>query len=303
MSMREANKKRTVCEVHREMYDILIKENIDFGLVDKIKESEKMCARMARKLYEYNKEYDKDWWEANPDYEEDLKRRMDYVLPDKEMGRKVAYTCLFGNNGYTLKEPTFITDKWDYICFTDNKKLKSEHWKIKVVPSGKCPKRESRKYKILNYVYLPEYVLSVYFDTRFIISRNLDKFVRTYLTGDMAVLKHNRRACVYKEIDYLLSGDILNKKEKDVLKLQRNHYIEIGIPDNIGLLAPGIMIRKHFNEKLEKMMNDWYSEVCKYSYRDMVSLVYAANMNTYVSIDLMPFKEVYRSFTRKQNVR
>jgi hypothetical protein len=35
-----------------------------------------MAKRMGHKLREYNKEYDKDWWAANPDYEKALKLRM-----------------------------------------------------------------------------------------------------------------------------------------------------------------------------------------------------------------------------------
>lgn len=45
-------------------------------LKEKLKEIHNMCKRMTHKLYEYNKEFDKDWWEDNPDYEADLKRRL-----------------------------------------------------------------------------------------------------------------------------------------------------------------------------------------------------------------------------------
>lgn len=77
MSMRGANGKRTVCEVVREVNDELQGTPLHAKLLPKLREIEAMCKKMAKKLYEYNKEFDKDWWAANPDYEADLKRRTD----------------------------------------------------------------------------------------------------------------------------------------------------------------------------------------------------------------------------------
>jgi hypothetical protein len=74
--MREANKKRTICEVLREINDKRIEKEYD-ALLPLINEASRMASRMARKLYEYNKEFDLEWWEDNPDYEQDLLKRMD----------------------------------------------------------------------------------------------------------------------------------------------------------------------------------------------------------------------------------
>jgi hypothetical protein len=77
MSMRNANGKRTVCEVVREINDDLQGTGLHPVILPKLREVESMCKRMAQKLYQYNKDFDKDWWATNPDYEADLKRRMD----------------------------------------------------------------------------------------------------------------------------------------------------------------------------------------------------------------------------------
>ena len=72
MSMRDTNERRTICEVLREINDVVT----DPVLRIKLAEVENMAKRMMLKLLEYNKDVDKDWWEANSDYEADLKRRM-----------------------------------------------------------------------------------------------------------------------------------------------------------------------------------------------------------------------------------
>lgn len=66
-----ASKRRTICEVLREIGD----EHP--GARPKVIEAVKMAKRMSAKLLEYNKETFKDWWKENPDWEEDVRRRIE----------------------------------------------------------------------------------------------------------------------------------------------------------------------------------------------------------------------------------
>jgi hypothetical protein len=77
MSLRGATEKRTICEVLREINDVLQGNPIHSKILPKLIESEAMAKKMAGKLVEYNKEIFSDWWQKNPDYEIDLKRRLD----------------------------------------------------------------------------------------------------------------------------------------------------------------------------------------------------------------------------------
>ena len=77
MSIRGVQKVRTICEVLREINDLHQEQtNHDKVIRNKLKEAEQMAKRMDKKLLSYNKKYSKDWWEKNPDYEKDLKLRM-----------------------------------------------------------------------------------------------------------------------------------------------------------------------------------------------------------------------------------
>jgi len=77
MSMRSVADKRTVCEVLREINDLIQQSSLRPKVTPLLFEAEQMCKKMTRKLYEYNKEFDKDWWENNKNIEEKLKRRLD----------------------------------------------------------------------------------------------------------------------------------------------------------------------------------------------------------------------------------
>lgn len=89
-SMKHACTARTVCEVLREINDL----HQGPSKADKITrtllcEAERMCKRMSLKLKEYNKKYDAGWWEANPDYEKDLDKRLNknYCTGDNDIQR------------------------------------------------------------------------------------------------------------------------------------------------------------------------------------------------------------------------
>lgn len=57
---------RTICEVHREMYDIIceMNDNNEKNLLqEKIEEAFNMAKKMDAKLRQYKFNYDDDWWE------------------------------------------------------------------------------------------------------------------------------------------------------------------------------------------------------------------------------------------------
>ena len=66
--------------------------------------------------------------------------------------KKVIYTSMFGIDGnaeFFLHEPLCEMDGWDFICFTDNNKITSDKWDVKLVtpfyPDGA---RDNRRFKI-----------------------------------------------------------------------------------------------------------------------------------------------------------
>jgi len=74
--MRFVNPKRTICEVLREINDILQYHELQHIIFPKLQEAELMAKKMDLKLHEYNKEWDKQFWNNNPDYEKDLLIRL-----------------------------------------------------------------------------------------------------------------------------------------------------------------------------------------------------------------------------------
>jgi len=70
---------RTICEVHREIYDILNKHIKDKQVLKRLivllEEAYGMGKKMNNRLRMYKYNYDESWWEENKNYGESLKRR------------------------------------------------------------------------------------------------------------------------------------------------------------------------------------------------------------------------------------
>lgn len=74
------NKLRTICEVHREMHDILLEDDgINTKTANKIifllEEAYKMAKKMNNKLVQYKHNYDDAWWEENRKFKDTFKKR------------------------------------------------------------------------------------------------------------------------------------------------------------------------------------------------------------------------------------
>lgn len=175
-----------------------------------------------------------------------------------------------------IKEPTYITPGWDYICFTNNSKLKSKNWDIRFISNnGLSNVKLSRNVWILNHEYVGEYDISISVGAQAQLVGDFNLFLESFLPTDkkidMSMAKHPARICAYAE-----SNKCIVKKldDPDIIKRQMSFYKKEGFPKNSGLICGGGIIRKHNRPNLEKHCELWWDQVNKWSYRDQLSFNY-----------------------------
>jgi hypothetical protein len=192
-----------------------------------------------------------------------------------------------------IKEPTVITPGWDYICFTNNPKLKSKNWEIKFIdnPKGYCNSRLSRKVWILNHKYVGEYDISISTGAQIQPTCNLNKFLDKFLpkddTIDMSMAKHPVRDCIYKEAKKCIAKRLDDPK---IIQKQMNFYKKNGYPKNNSLVACGIIIRKHNRKNVEEHCERWWNQVKKWSFRDQLSFNYILWKYNLVNINYFAYQ-------------
>lgn len=193
------------------------------------------------------------------------------------MNNVVCYSAITG--GYDkISDPFVVSDKIDYICFTDNiDRQKSNIWKFLPIPKeldGLSNVKKQRILKICPHKWFKEYDYSIWIDGNMQIKDDLMKLFNQYdITKNFFyVRKHPDRTCIYTESIECV------KAKKDILKNiepQMLRYKNEGFPQNFGLVESGILLRRHNEPKCILLDNTWAIELLNGSHRDQLSFNYA----------------------------
>ena len=124
------------------------------------------------------------------------------------MKKIVIYTAIYGNKD-TLKNPLFINKDYDYLCFTDNKNIKSNILKIIYKePVHEDSVRSAKIFKAKPHEFLQDYDISLWIDANFLIKSDLSSFLvkSNYLEkATMMLFQHDQgRGCIYDEASVLI---------------------------------------------------------------------------------------------------
>jgi len=186
---------------------------------------------------------------------------------------KAVYTVITGDYD-NLLTPKIITDGWNYLCFTDNEKLKSDFWNIiRITNKSIHQVKLARKIKILSYLYVSKYDLSVWVDGNIQINCDLDQFIKEKCFGleTISLMKHPERNCLYDEGDACIK---LKKDSPEIIIDQVCDYIDKKFPKKWGLFQTGVIVRPKLTSNEKLFFDLWWREVEKWSRRDQISLPY-----------------------------
>lgn len=194
---------------------------------------------------------------------------------------KIAIYTAFTGDYDTLKEPEFIDEKCDYICFTDNPNLKSDIWKIiQMEETTLDNNRKAKQYKLLPHKYLKDYKYSFWLDGTFKIKGSIREYIYKNIkaSSSMLCVVHTERDCVYEEYE---ASKIIPRYPRAVMEEQINYYKSQGFPKKYGLGVMGAIFRKHNDSSVIKVMEDWWEENIRFTNQDQLSFAYVAWKNDF----------------------
>ena len=189
-------------------------------------------------------------------------------------GKGVIYTVIFG--GYDrLHDPRIRIESYDLVCFTDDRKLKSDSWDVRYVNSiYGDPVLDNRYYKMKPHLLFPQYEKSVYIDGNIKINKDPTQFFES-LRDDIlvAIPPHPYRDCAYDEVNTCLESNHIAKEEA---AYWIGRYQEAGFPKGQGLYENNILFRRHNELYVIELMESWWNSFTKYGKRDQLSLSMSA---------------------------
>ena len=154
------------------------------------------------------------------------------------MNKNVIYTAIYGNKD-VLRNPLVVDKDYDYVCFTDDKNLKSDVWNCTYSPAiHDDPVRSAKVFKAKPHEYFKEYDISLWIDANFLIKSNVHSFLD----------KTN------------------NLKETNMLLFQHDQGRDC--------TANSILLRRHNSDDIVKLSDMWWEEISNFSRRDQLSFCY-----------------------------
>ena len=207
------------------------------------------------------------------------------------MNKTIIYTVITGAYD-SIEQPLVVEEGVEYILFTNNPEIKDGGvWKVVQIPSeqwqGRTEKENnillSRMMKMLPHKYLPEGAeWSIYIDADMVIKRPLTELLNNLHSKTFfAACRHSYCKSVQEEIEDLL---VKNMVQPEQVKEQWQKYTEWSFRDDLGISENGLLIRKHNNQHVQRLMELWWDEYKKGCLRDQVSL-----MPCMYKADFMPY--------------
>lgn len=176
----------------------------------------------------------------------------------------VVYTGVFG--GYdALQTPRERQPGVQYLCFTDNPRLKSEGWDVHYCPPTGDPMMQAKRLKVLG----PEASdcdLSIWLDGNIELV-SLNRVVERS-KADLALAQHPERNCIYAEAEHCRRN---RRGDPRRIEAAIARYKAQGHPEFYGLWMGGIVVRKH-TAAVEQFNREWWREIESGTARDQISL-------------------------------
>jgi asparagine synthase (glutamine-hydrolysing) len=199
--------------------------------------------------------------------------------------RLVVYTVLVGSkealaDPLRLLPPGAGTDlDLDFVCLTDNPALRSDVWRVELIPGGHLPPEKlSRRPKTLPHEYFPDAAWSLYVDNTVAFKRlpcrsDLQPAGRAAGAPLFRAFLHPNRKDLREEatVIAMLGYDDVDVVCRQLDFVARTYPLESFHP----LTTATVLLREHHHEHVRGVGQTWWETFLAFSKRDQLSLNFA----------------------------
>jgi len=183
-----------------------------------------------------------------------------------------VYTTLLGQYEQLNEQPLAMASDWRFICFTDDPRLTSTTWDIRLIEPlfAADIARSQRQIKILAHQFLPEHDVSLYIDNSVRLKVLPEDILAQWtLSSGLSLFSHSDRETV---MDEFLEVIRLGLDDQATLLEQLNHF-QMHHPETLKTqpIWSAMMLRRHHEPQVSAAMERWFQLVLRYSRRDQLS--------------------------------
>ncbi|MGJ0515809.1 MAG: rhamnan synthesis F family protein [Methylomicrobium sp.] len=198
------------------------------------------------------------------------------ILPRRSLTEKykiAVFTCITGDFDEFVSTPV-IEDGVDYFFFSDKECFPP--YPYSYLPCRYIdpnPRRTARFVKTHPHFHLNDYDYTVWIDGNIVSLNGILNHVQYVIDSgsDLGLIAHPIRTSFVDEAEECIR---IKADDQDVLCEQRNLYLEKGL-DSADLIETNVIISHQKSEKVRLFYDIWWREICRYSYRDQISVNFA----------------------------
>ncbi len=184
----------------------------------------------------------------------------------------MVYTALFG--GYDVLPPQPRVPGIPFICFTDDRRLTSPGWEMRVRrPRYPHPRMAAKWYRMFAHRALPGVRYAIWIDACVALTEagSVARLLGALGDSGIALCRHPDRDNIYDEAAV---SRTLAKYDGQRLVEQVEAYGSEGLPNSHTLWATGVMVRDLSHREIRRLGRWWMRENLLWTYQDQLSLPY-----------------------------
>jgi SAM-dependent methyltransferase len=188
----------------------------------------------------------------------------------------VVYTVLTGVHEALANPFPSNATGFERICFTDDPELSSDDWTVVLLDSPALDAaRESRRPKLLAHKYLSDFDWSLYVDGTVRFKVTPVDIQREYGTrqAPFVCFRHPWRDCIFDEGEEVIRFGMDSERR---VREQLDYYRSNGFMPHAGLVAGGVLLRRHRDPDVVRLCEEWFDHILRFSKRDQLSFNYVA---------------------------
>ena len=192
---------------------------------------------------------------------------------------KIAiYTCI--SDGYdNLTEPVYKNEYMDYYVVTEAAIPHQSMWNKIDLKSVNTVRnldkiRKARYIKLHPHELFPDYEYSLWIDGNVCVMADIIPMLLAMIQSGkkMGCHLHPHRNRLKTEAKAISS--LKRKVDPEKMMQQVSDYYRKGYADECSIFETTVLLRKHNDKNVQKIMSDWWSQIKKYTTRDQLSLHY-----------------------------
>jgi hypothetical protein len=195
------------------------------------------------------------------------------------MTRRALFTAITGEYETLNELQGPARGSLDALCFTDNPNLSSDTWKIVYIEPAfpLDPIRSQRSVKVVRHAELLNYDQTLYIDNSVRLKVDPSTILDAWLaSAELAMPEHRFRESVDAEFD----ADIEHRLDSRDRVLEQHHHYSEAYPQCLAEKPLwGALIARKNTESVALFERIWLDHVLRYSRRDQLSAVVAAEIS------------------------